>query len=153
LISDLEGWVALKKLDQIPIAGGEMFAEAGQFRHYIDAGAFDVVQPDAAVLSGPNALLQVGEYAEHSHTPMIMHGWAGPVAQMQNIHGALASPSCDMVEYCTLFNPLLEETLAPLWKFENGRLQAPTLPGMGVKITTETEKQYPFQDSVGNLIA
>lgn len=153
LIHDREGYVALRKLELVPIAGGEMFAEPEQFEAYIEAGAWDVAQPDASVLSGPRACLRVAECARRHGIRVVTHGWAGPVAQMQNIHVALASPACDLVEFCTFPHPLMAEMLAPLWKFENGRFLAPTLPGMGLTLTDDLERRYPHDESVVHLIA
>jgi D-arabinonate dehydratase/D-galactarolactone cycloisomerase len=153
LIHDMEGWSALKKERLVPIAGGEMFADPRQFERYIEAGAFDIAQPDAAVVSGPEACLRVAECARHRGVRVAMHGWAGPVAQMQNIHIALASPACDLVEFAPFHHPLMEELLAPLWKWKNGRLSAPTVPGLGVALPDDLPRRYPYQDSVSSLIA
>lgn len=153
LIHDIEGYKALKKLRCVPIAGGEMFAEAAQFEEYITEGAWDVAQPDACVLAGPRACAHVGSVAEMHSVKVIMHGWAGPVAQMQNIHAALAMPSCDTVEFAPFLHPLMEEILAPVWKFKEGRLEAPQKPGMGIQLPADIEKRYPYQDSAVTLIA
>ena len=153
LIHDIEGYKALRQLKCVPIAGGEMFAEVAPFQRYIEEGAWDVAQPDACVLSGPAACLEVGRCAQKHRVSVVMHGWAGPVAQMQNIHAALAMPSCNLVEFAPFLNPLMEEMLAPVWKFDEGHFQAPTIPGMGLALPPDIERRYPYQDSAVRLIA
>ncbi|WP_432799913.1 mandelate racemase/muconate lactonizing enzyme family protein [Poriferisphaera sp. WC338] len=152
LIHDMAGYQELAQLEALPIAGGEMFCESEPFITYMQANALDVVQPDAAVLAGPAAAIKIGQHAEKFRKKVIMHGWAGPVAQMQNIHAALAIGVCDMVEYCVLYHPLLHEVLSPIWQFESGRLQAPEQPGMGIAFTDHLITRYPFT-GVSHLIA
>jgi len=152
LISDIEGYRALRHLKKAPIAGGEMLNDPEDFDRYFDAGALDVAQPDACVLPGPAAAMAVAESAHQRGIRVILHGWAGPVAQMQNIHIALASPACEMVEFCPLLHPLLADGLSPIWRFRNGMFTAPAVPGMGVVPIDELAKRFPFQ-GVSSLIA
>ena len=68
----------------------------------MQARALDVAQPDASVLSGPQSCLRVGQHAAQQKVRVVMHSFAGPVAQLQNIHAALAIPACDLVEFAPL---------------------------------------------------
>ena len=124
-----------------------MFSQTASFTRYLQAHAVDIAQPDAAVLSGPEACLHVDQIAMACKKTTVMHGWAGPVAQMQNIHAALAMGSCDLVEYCTLRHPLLTEAMTPLWRFKNGRLDAPQTPGMGLTLDEAFLQRHPFRDT------
>ncbi len=151
-IQDLEGYVALRKMGKIPIAGGEMFHDSESFRQYFEAGAFDVAQPDACVIPGPKQCLEVGELAVEHGVELIMHGWAGPVAQMQNIHVGLACEASDTVENAIHMRPLNEELISQFVNPEDGRIRAPTEPGMGVQITDDVVEKYPFQ-GVSTIIA
>jgi len=137
--------VALRKMGKIPIAGGEMFHDVESFRRYFEAGAFDVAQPDACVIPGPKRCLEVGALAVEHGVELIMHGWAGPVAQMQNIHIGLACEASDTVENAIHMRPLSEELIPDFMAPTEGRIQAPTEPGMGVQLTDEVIKKYPFQ--------
>jgi len=152
LIHDYEGYRRLQAKKSVPIAGGEMFADPDLFERYIRGDAWDVVQPDAAVLPGPAMSLEVGRCAAKYQNPVIMHGWAGPIAQMQNIHIALALETCDMVECCMRYHPFLHEVMRPIWTFEDGRLEAPQTPGMGIVLDDGWEERYPFS-GVSSLIA
>jgi L-alanine-DL-glutamate epimerase-like enolase superfamily enzyme len=152
LISDRDAYCRLKALKRVPIAGGEMFNDPADFERYLDAGAFDVAQPDASVLPGPAAALRVCRAAEAHGVETIFHGWTGPIAQLQNIHVALACNSGDVVEYCPLHNPLLMDGLRPVWAFDRGRLAAPQGPGMGAAPIRDLAERYPFR-GVSSFIA
>jgi len=129
-----------------------MFNEVSQFQSYIEAGALGVAQPDASVLAGPHSCLAVGRQAEQQGIRVAMHSFAGPVAQMQNVHAALAIPECDWVEFATLYHPIMQDVLEPIWKFKDGRFEAPSTPGMGICITPTLQKRYAYQNIV-SLIA
>ena len=45
--SDVASYAELNRAVELPITGGESFATLAQMRPYLDAGAYDVVQPDA----------------------------------------------------------------------------------------------------------
>lgn len=152
LIHDRQAYCKLRALKRVPIAGGEMFNDPADFERYITAGAFDIAQPDASVLPGPAAVLAVCKTAEAHGVPTIFHGWTGPVAQLQNIHVALACNSGDVVEYCPLHNPLLMDGLQPIWNFDRGRLAAPSVPGMGAAPIRDLAEKYPFQ-GISSFIA
>ncbi|HEX4055693.1 MAG TPA: mandelate racemase/muconate lactonizing enzyme family protein [Tepidisphaeraceae bacterium] len=147
LITDRQAYRRLRDVGGAPIAGGEMFNRAEEFDSYFSAGALDVAQPDASVLPGPAASLRVAEAARKHGVRLIMHGWAGPIAQLQNIHIALAAGNCEMVEYCPLLHPLLVDGLAPVWRFADGRLEAPTAPGIGAAAIDDLLLRYPFKEN------
>jgi L-alanine-DL-glutamate epimerase-like enolase superfamily enzyme len=151
-IQDLAGYVELRKMGEIPIAGGEMFHDVESFRRYFEAGAFDVAQPDACVIPGPKRCLEVGALAVEHGVELIMHGWAGPVAQMQNIHIGLACEASDTVENAIHMRPLSEDLIPDYIVPNEGRIEAPADPGMGVRITDEVVARYPYQ-GVSMIIA
>jgi L-alanine-DL-glutamate epimerase-like enolase superfamily enzyme len=144
LIHDLEGYRALRDLNKVPIAGGEMFSEVEPFAQYFAAGAVQVGQPDACVVAGPRRMLEIGVLAKEYGVPLVTHGWAGPAAQMQNMHAALAMENCEMMERPVLNHPLLEETIGDHLILDDGWAIAPEKPGMGLELTQGTIDKYPF---------
>ena len=152
-IADMDGYVALCKMNKAPIAGGEQFHEVELFQRYFEAGAFHVAQPDASVVAGPKQCMRIGELAEKHGVEIIMHGWAGPVAQMQNLHVALALPECDLLETATNNRPLNEETIGLyINPGPDGRVPAPTEPGMGLQLGEDFYQRHKFQN-VSTIIA
>jgi L-alanine-DL-glutamate epimerase-like enolase superfamily enzyme len=104
------------------------------------------------VIPGPSKALEVARDAHQRGLRVALHGWAGPVAQMQNVHIALAAGTCEMVEYCPLLHPLLVDGVAPSWKVTDGRLAASVQPGMGTAPIEELAGKYPFAN-VSSMIA
>jgi D-galactarolactone cycloisomerase len=145
LISDLDGYRVLREMEAVPIAGGEMFHRVEPFRRYLAAGALDVAQPDACVVAGPGRMLAIDRLAQANQVEVILHSWAGPAATLQNLHSALAMEACDLMEYATRGRPLVEETIGALMQPANGRIPAPTVPGLGLSLGDTTRKVHAFR--------
>ena len=85
---------------RVPIAGGECLTGIDEFGRFLDAGAFDYVQPDATHVGGVGVTRDVARMAEERHVGLIVHTGAavGP-GFMANLHVAFASPNARFVEY------------------------------------------------------
>src|SRR5207249_7483399 len=70
---DVEGHARLASKLEVPIAVGETLYSREEFRHYLDRGAADVLQPDVTRLGGLTAWLKVAALAEMHHRPMSPH--------------------------------------------------------------------------------
>ena len=66
-VDDTVGYARMVERAPMPISGGETLNSAANFRHYVDTGAFDIVQPDAA-RRRHRRMLEVLEYAEGEGT-------------------------------------------------------------------------------------
>lgn len=60
---DIHGHAALKKKTVIPIAAGESLYDIGDFQHYLDADAVDILQPDVARVGGLTPWLKIAALA------------------------------------------------------------------------------------------
>jgi L-alanine-DL-glutamate epimerase-like enolase superfamily enzyme len=75
---DIDGYAALVRALDIPIATGENLYSAADFARFFKREAVDIVQPDLRRAGGPTALLQVGQLADAFRIPYASHG-GGPV--------------------------------------------------------------------------
>jgi D-galactarolactone cycloisomerase len=82
----------------------------------------------------------------------VPHVWGSGVTFAANLHTVLAEPGVELFEYCTLPNPLRDALLVEPVGFQNGRLLAPTAPGLGVQLTAELENRYAFVAGGGHVI-
>lgn len=72
---DLAGfaWLRERAPAGMEIAGGEYGWDSGYFRRLIEAGAVDVVQPDATRCGGITGFLQAAELCRAHHLPLSAH--------------------------------------------------------------------------------
>lgn len=91
---DLHGYVELKKLGRVPIAGGEHGFTQYEFRDLLEARAVDYVQFDTNRVGGITQARKIAAMAESFAVPVVPHA-----GQMHNYHIVMASFNSPMAEY------------------------------------------------------
>jgi L-alanine-DL-glutamate epimerase-like enolase superfamily enzyme len=138
-----EGFKELRARVDVPICGGEIITTPKEMIRRIEDDVYDFVQPDASVIGGIGAVLEVFRAAQARGTGVVVHAWGGAAAIMASYHAAFAGGG-ELVEYPMLAFPLGAEMMGDQARIENGRLLRPTAPGIGVSLTSEIEAAYPF---------
>lgn len=144
-VTNYAGYAEIRRQIQIPVAGGETVTSLVEAESYLNAGGLDLFQPDAAVIGGIGAFRRVAQLCERKFIPVAVHCWCGGVGLMGNYHAAFASPNCTILELSNVPNPLREEMLAEPLRMVDGKIQAPTLPGLGVILPEDLEEKYPYR--------
>jgi L-alanine-DL-glutamate epimerase-like enolase superfamily enzyme len=134
---DVARYRELHRRGVIPTAGGESFTCPEEFEPFFEAGAFGVVQPDAAVVGGPASCVDVLVRARTLGVPACLHSWSAGVGIAQNLHAACAVDGVIALEGSQVAHAPASEPLRPIWHFADGYLQQPSAPGLGVSITEE----------------
>lgn len=91
---DISGYVALKAMGRIPIAGGEHEFTLYGFRELLDAKAVDYIQFDTNRVGGITQARKIAALAEAHSVPVVPHS-----GQMHNLHIVMASLNCPMAEF------------------------------------------------------
>ena len=141
-----EGFAELRRRTPVPVCGGETITTPRELLDRARSGAFDFVQPDASVIGGIGAVLEVFRGARAAGVDTVVHAWGGAVAIMASYHAAFAAGG-ELVEWPMLAFPLADEMIGDRARITGGRLQQPTAPGLGVELTAEMERRYPFDES------
>ena len=98
------GYVRVRQRSgQTYIVGGEQHVGVMEFRQLIEAGAVDIVQPNAALTGGITDWLRIHALATAYNMPV--SPWN---LQMVHIHMAAGLPNVKWIEYFMPDNPLLE---------------------------------------------
>ena len=138
-----EGFKALRRQIDIPVYGGEIITTPKEMITRMKDGVYDGVQPDASVMGGISAVMDIFAASRGTGTRVVVHAWGGAAAIMASYHAAFAADG-DLVEYPMLDFPLGEEMIGDQGQIVSGRLIRPTTPGIGVTLTPEMEARYPF---------
>ena len=138
-----EGFKALRRQIDIPVYGGEIITTPKEMITRMKDGVYDCVQPDASVMGGISAVMDIFAASRETGTRVVVHAWGGAAAIMASYHAAFAADG-DLVEYPMLDFPLGAEMIGDQGQIVNGRLIRPTAPGIGVTLTPEMEARYPF---------
>lgn len=130
----------------VPVCGGEIITTPKEMIERINADVYDFVQPDASVMGGISAVMDVFEAAKTKGTDVVVHAWGGAAAIMASYHAAFAAGG-KLVEYPMLAFPLGAEMIGDQGKIVDGELLRPTASGLGLTLTPEMEARYPFDET------
>ncbi|MES3160793.1 MAG: mandelate racemase/muconate lactonizing enzyme family protein [Halorubrum sp.] len=133
---EYERLAELRRSTSIPIAGGESVNGIEPLQAYLKHGSLDVLQPDALFATGIRRGKTVGDWARAEGLEFAPHTWSNGLGLAANLH-VMAATETDWCEFPhePPFTPaardfFLTETLRP----ENGKIEPPKEPGLGVEI-------------------
>ena len=144
--ADPDGFKALRRCVSPKVCGGEIITTPKEMIDRIHDHVYDFVQPDASVIGGIGAVMEVFHEAKLMNTEVVVHAWGGPVAIMASYHAAFAGGG-NLVEFPMLDFPLGDEMLGESKAIADGYLKRPDSPGLGITLNEEIEKKYPFDET------
>jgi D-galactarolactone cycloisomerase len=138
----LNDYVELRRRSPVPIAGGEVLTRRQSFQPWLQAGAFDIVQPDVTKVGGISEERRIAWMAQENGIRFIPHGWNTAVGLAADLQLASAFPDTDLVEYLT-GSPFIDEIALDGWPLDaEGKLAIPALPGLGLRVNPEALTKY-----------
>ena len=138
----LEDFVKLREHSPVPIAGGEVLTHRQAFQPWLEARAFDIVQPDVTKVGGISEERRIAWMAADHGVKFIPHGWNTAVGLAADLQLASAFPCTDFVEYLT-GSPFIDDIALGGWHLdENGMIDIPAKPGLGLELDREALKRY-----------
>ncbi len=138
----LDDYVALRRAAPLPIAGGEVLTRRQSFQPWLEAGAFDIVQPDVTKVGGISEERRIGWMAQEHGIRLIPHGWNTAVGLAADLQLASAFADTDWVEYL-VGSPYVDDLVAEGWQLDaDGMLAIPSAPGLGITLDLDAVVRY-----------
>jgi D-galactarolactone cycloisomerase len=146
----LRDYVMLREHAPLPISGGEVLTRRQSFQPWLEAGAFDIVQPDVTKVGGISEERRIGWMAQEHGVRFIPHGWNTAIGLAADLQLSSAFPDTDFVEYIT-GSPYVDAIVATPWQLDaDGMLAIPFTPGLGINLDPDAVRRYsrgePFLD-------
>lgn len=142
----LDDFAALRRASPVPIAGGEVLTRRQSFQPWLEAGAFDIVQPDVTKCGGLSEQRRIAWMANDHGVRLIPHGWNTAVGLASDLQLASALAGTDLVEYLT-GSPFIDELAAGGWRLDaDGMLPIPCGPGLGMEINLDALAEFSRAD-------
>jgi len=142
----LQDYILLRQKAPVPISGGEVLTRRQSFQPWLQAGAFDIVQPDVTKVGGISEERRIAWMAQENGIRFIPHGWNTAVGLAADLQLASAFADTDLVEYLT-GSPYIDEIVVDDWRLdEEGMLPIPDKPGLGITLNTEAVEKYSNHD-------
>ena len=138
----LDDYVELRRSARVPIAGGEVLTRRQSFQPWIEAGAFDIVQPDVTKVGGISEERRIAWMAQEHGARFIPHGWNTAVGLAADLQLASAFADTDLVEYLT-GSPFIDALTEGGWRLDvEGMLPIPETPGLGIRLDADAVARY-----------
>jgi gluconate/galactonate dehydratase len=128
-----------------PIAAGENVYRKHGHRRLLEEQAVDIIAPDMPKVGGMRETRKIADMADTYYVPVAMHNVASPVATMASAHVGAAIPNSLAVEYHSYqlgwWEDLVEEDV-----IEEGYIDVPEEPGLGVTLDMDVVEEYAIGD-------
>lgn len=148
---DPQGYSELCRTTRLPIAGGECLTTTSEWRNFAERDAFDIGQPDASFTGGLEQFMKVAAMLESRGRRIATHAWGAGGSLMQNVHCGFAAANTCILEVAPAYGPLHSEIIGDSFVMRNGQVLPPTSPGLGIQLTEDTKRRYPFVPGSGEF--
>jgi len=142
---DMKGYIELSRTLDLNIAAGEQLQTAYEFKDWIINKAVDIIQPDVHVAGGLSECRRIGDLAELWNVPLVPHSWSTAINFMAALHLVASLNKALFVEYRTLSTPLMTDILEEPIRIEDGYVEVPEKPGLGIELNEEALSKYELK--------
>lgn len=149
--TDPWGYAELCRATSTPIAGGECLTAAYEWRVFAEQDSFDIGQPDASFTGGLGEFLAVAKMMEKRNRKVATHAWGAGGSLMQNIHAGFAAANTCILEIPPDYAGLHSEVIDGGLVIKDGYALPPDRPGLGIVLTDEIKRRYPFKPGSGEF--
>ena len=129
----------------MPLAIGEsLFGLEEGFRPFIDNRAIDIIHPDLLTSGGIRETKRIADYASMNGIPTACHYVASPVGCMATVHTIATIKDFLAMETMAPGTPWWDDMVTGVPKplIQNGYIQVPETPGLGVELNEEVVRQH-----------
>jgi L-alanine-DL-glutamate epimerase-like enolase superfamily enzyme len=151
--TDPWGYAELCRSTSIPIAGGEFLTATYEWRVFAEQDCFDIGQPDASFTGGLGEFLAVSGMLGSRGREVATHAWGAGASLMQNVHAGFAAANTCMLEVPPDYGPLHSELIDGGLVLRDGYILPPERPGLGVNLTDDIKRRFPFRPGSGEFIS
>lgn len=141
----VEGFRELKLCSNTPIATGENLYLFEGFRSLIQRECLSIVSPDLQKVGGFGEARRIAEYADSYNVGVAPHNISSPIGTMASAHFCASIPNFLALEYHASEVPFWDDLVAERSSsglIENGFLQVPDRPGLGITLNEEVARRY-----------
>jgi len=139
---DKRGMAEVRASTSVPIAAGESEFNRFDYRDLAELRAVDIFQPDLAICGGITEAMRIAAIASSFNIRLAPHLWTGAPAFAAGMHVTAASPAGFILEYSTAANPLLHQLVEEKFPVQDGMIDIPERPGLGITINPEFVERH-----------
>ncbi|UPM43454.1 galactonate dehydratase [Halocatena salina] len=147
-----EALPAIAECTTTPIATGERMFSRWDFKNLLEQGVVDLIQPDLSHAGGITEVHKIASMAEAYDVAIAPHCPLGPIALASCVQVDATSPNA-LIQEQSLdihYNEGSDETEylsdPTLFEYEEGYIDLPTEPGLGIRIDEKTVRERAQED-------
>ena len=144
---DLDGLATAKRGIHLPVVTGEELYTKAEFAPVFERRAADIINPDVCNCGGILELREIAAMAEPYHIAVSPHNYnSTTIGLAATLHAAAAMPNFLITEYFVNFEDLGREIARRSFTVEDGYIQLPTQPGLGIDLDEEALVRHPYRE-------
>ncbi|WP_182188078.1 mandelate racemase/muconate lactonizing enzyme family protein [Pectinatus frisingensis] len=146
-----ENYFSLKTVTEktkTPISAGERGFCIQDIQMLLQNESVSFIRPDICLMRGITGCKKAAAIAESHYVNVIPHTATGSINLAGNLHLAAAIPNFEVLETCPItseWDKIQKEIKTP-FKIENGCIEVPEGPGLGIELRDDIEITAPYCD-------
>ncbi|MEA3406607.1 MAG: mandelate racemase/muconate lactonizing enzyme family protein [Chloroflexota bacterium] len=132
----------------VPIAAGEGLHTKEEFEELLSNRAAQIIQPDPTSAGGITEMKKIAAVAQAHHVLLAPHNAQGPLCTAACLQIDASTSNFFIQETFEDFaTPLASEIVEHRLQIEDGFIEVPERPGLGVELKEEVMAEYPYDES------
>ncbi len=148
---NVDAMAAVARATSVPIATGERLATKYEFREVLTRQAAQILQPNLGRVGGLLEAKKIAGMAEAHYAHLAPHMYAGPVEAAACVQLDACSPNFLIQEGIGRWDGFWAELVASPFRWEDGYLEVPTAPGLGVELDEDLARAHPYTGTALHL--
>ncbi len=147
LAENIDALASAKQNINIPVVTGEELYTKFEFREVFEKQAADIINPDVCNVGGILELKEIAAMAEPYFVVVSPHNYNSTTLGLAaTINASATMPNFLITEYFVNFEDLGRDIATTPFKVENGYINLPETPGLGIDLDEESLAKYPYQE-------
>lgn len=139
---DLDGYVRLRGAISTPVATGEKEWNLRAFKTLIEAGAVDIVMPDAGKAEGVTGFKKIVDFAAAHGIGFTPHSWSSAINTAAAAHLFASAANGVVFELKPNASPMQHELVRTPIVQVDGYVRMPEGPGLGIEVNEDVVRRY-----------
>jgi len=146
--TDIAATVEVARAIDVPVAVGERYHEPAQFLDLLSHRVVDIVQPETLQIGGVSGARKVAAIAQAAEAFVALHQAQSPLNTAINAHIHASIPNF-LIHECfdDFLVPWAHEIMHGVPRVEDGYLEPPDAPGIGVELDEEEMAKHPYGEN------
>jgi galactonate dehydratase len=148
LAENIDLLAEVRRTVPIPIVTGEALYSKEAFFECLAKRAADILNPDICAIGGITAMLDIAAMAQPQAVVMAPHNFNSTLVGLAaTVHASAVIPNFRITEYFVNLENVCRDIASVSLRVQDGWLELPTSPGLGIDIDVERLRAHPYQEA------